>query len=126
MDRLSGELPLRVELGLGATDGALVPPDTGAELVRIVGEAVRNAVRHGQASAVQIRFQCHDRVACLSISDDGGGFDMARSPADGRGHFGLSVMRARAARIGGELSIASQPGRGTRIQVRWPVASAAT
>lgn len=125
MEQLNNELPLRIELGLSASDAALVPPDTGAELARIVGEAVRNAARHGRASAVQIGFHCQDRVAYLSISDDGHGFDPSHTPTDGRGHFGLSVMRARAARIGGELSIASQPGQGTHIQVRWPLVSIA-
>lgn len=119
IERLARELNLRVELGLEQADDLLLPANAGAELARIVGEALRNAERHGRANTARIDFRRQNGLACLSISDNGTGFDPDRPPDDGRSHFGLSVMRARAARIGGELHIASRPGAGTQIQICW-------
>ena len=62
----------------------------------------------------------HNGGARLTISDDGRGFDVAALP-DG-GHFGLAIMRERAAQVGGCLSIDTQPGAGTRIVVDVPLA----
>lgn len=117
--RLADELNLRVELEFDQADDVLAPASVGTELLRIVGEALRNARRHGQAGTAHIVLQRRNGHACLSIRDDGRGFDPAQPPNDGRSHFGLSVMRARAARIGGELAIISSPGEGTEVQVLW-------
>ncbi|MBM3841303.1 MAG: hypothetical protein FJ398_25790 [Verrucomicrobia bacterium] len=57
----------------------------------------------------------------LSIEDDGTGFDPANPGGEG---YGLRNMRARAAESGGELSVDSQPGRGTRVCARIPAGSA--
>ena len=52
----------------------------------------------------------------ILIQDDGRGFDPSQTPP---GHYGLNMMRERAAAIGAKLSIASQPGHGTEITIRW-------
>jgi signal transduction histidine kinase len=54
----------------------------------------------------------------LDVSDDGVGFD---AQGDFPGHLGLRSMRERAARLGGTLTIASAPGKGTSIRARIPV-----
>jgi signal transduction histidine kinase len=97
-----------------------VPVDApaGEVLLRIVGEAVRNAVRHGEAQRIDVRLTAEPR--CLSITDDGRGFT-ASSPAGHRvGGFGITSMTERAAGLGAELSISSEPGEGTTVWVRWP------
>jgi two-component system, NarL family, nitrate/nitrite sensor histidine kinase NarX len=53
------------------------------------------------------------------VEDDGRGFEPAASHP---GHFGLESMRSRAAELGGQLRIASEPGRGTVVRVDVPVA----
>jgi two-component system nitrate/nitrite sensor histidine kinase NarX len=121
IERLAPELTLQVQLNLAQTGDLVLPEATGAELARIVGEAVRNAQRHGQAEIVQITFQRQNGQAFLQIHDNGLGFDPQQTPEDGRSHFGLSVMQARAARIGGSLNITSRPGSGTLVQVYWPI-----
>ena len=55
----------------------------------------------------------------LSVIDNGDGFDPGTAADDGAGHFGLGIMRARAARMPGTLTISSKPGQGTRVQLRW-------
>lgn len=124
VDALRRELPLQVELHL---DGARDIPLTGeaaTELARIVGEALRNAHRHGHAQRSIIRFRRQTDLAVLTIDDDGGGFDPAQPPSSERKHFGLRVMAARAARLGGALRVQSAPGCGATIEVTWPLASA--
>lgn len=117
--RLAGELSLGVEVAV-ATDGdLLVPADVGAELSRIVGEALRNADRHGRATSAQVELRRESGLGLLRISDDGVGFDPAAAAA--AGHFGLNVMRARAERIGGTLSITSGARAGTCVEARWPI-----
>jgi signal transduction histidine kinase len=57
----------------------------------------------------------------LSVVDDGEGFFPEWVPPEGGEHFGLSIMRARASRLGGQFSLGSKPGEGTCISVVWPL-----
>jgi signal transduction histidine kinase len=85
-------------------------------IVRIVREAVTNAVRHGGARHIEIRFGTGD-VPILRISDDGAGFDVKAAKT---GRFGLVSMQERAEKIGGSLQVRSAPGQGTTVEVLWP------
>jgi signal transduction histidine kinase len=58
-------------------------------------------------------------AAVVEVTDDGRGFDPAHRPSPG--HFGLANLRDRAAALGGELRIDSQPGGGTSVTVRVPL-----
>ncbi|MDR7434046.1 MAG: type IV pili methyl-accepting chemotaxis transducer N-terminal domain-containing protein [Armatimonadota bacterium] len=100
-----------------------VPPETATEVQRIVQEAVTNACRYARAHHVAVRLYQEEGMGVVCVEDDGIGFDPQRLPDDGRPHFGLSIMQARAARIGGQLMIHSAPGRGTRVLLRWPLRS---
>jgi signal transduction histidine kinase len=82
-------------------------------LVRIVREAVTNAVKHGNAKRVLVEVAAAPRR--LVVRDDGHGFDPARH---GRG-FGLVSMRDRAEGLGGRLVVDSTPGAGTAVEVTW-------
>jgi signal transduction histidine kinase len=86
-------------------------------LLRIAQEAITNAVRHASARQISIRLEYGSGAVSLSITDDGSGFDPAFVMSNSVGHFGLRGLRARAAKIGGELLIQSSPGRGTSIRV---------
>ncbi|KAA3659036.1 MAG: GAF domain-containing protein [Chloroflexi bacterium] len=101
----------------------LMDKDRITNLEKIAREALLNAVRHGQANTISL--SCHHLGADgeLLIVDDGVGFVPGVRPEDGRKHFGLSILQARAERIGGELTIDSSPGNGTRITVNWPLES---
>jgi two-component system, NarL family, nitrate/nitrite sensor histidine kinase NarX len=89
------------------------------QVLRVVREAVLNAQRHSRAQYIQLSLERTGSELSISVSDDGQGFDPQMLPGDGRAHFGLNIMRARAARLGGDLRIDSAPGRGTRITLRW-------
>ena len=80
-----------------------VPNDQVAtQLYRIAQEAITNAVRHGQATAIEIRLADSDEGIRLSVCDDGAGI----APAEARGHgFGLRIMAHRARLIGATLAV---------------------
>jgi signal transduction histidine kinase len=84
-------------------------------LLRGAQEALTNVRRHAGASAVVLRVSRVGDVVAVHVEDDGVGFDPAGAPG-----FGLAGLRDRAAEVGGELDVASAPGRGTRVTVRVP------
>ena len=94
-------------------------------LLRIIREAIGNAIKYAHATAVTIEAssQLHGREELVvTVTDDGQGFDVAeRSAADG--HFGIRGMHERARRIGACLSIVSEPGQGTTVRISLPLAS---
>ena len=90
-----------------------VPGPTQEAMVRVLREAVINAARHGGARHIRVQLREDPRL-CLSVSDDGRGFDVARAAA-APGRPGLKGMAERVKGIGGELSIESAPGHGTRV-----------
>lgn len=102
-------------------EDCVIRPEMATQVERIVQEALTNAGRHSQAGWVAVRLCREGEKGVVVVEDDGVGFDPAQRARNGRLHFGLSIMQARAARIGGQLSIQSVPGGGTRIILRWPV-----
>ena len=108
------DVRVAVDAGMGTN---AIDPLQRESIVRIVREAVTNAVRHGGASHIDIVFEANGAPA-LRVFDDGVGFVPAEA-ADA-GHLGLVSMRERAEAIGASLAIVSAPGRGTTVEVRWP------
>ena len=92
--------------------------DAGLELLALVREALSNATRHGKPRRIDVLLGRTADGSVLEIADDGRGFD-PNVPV-GVGHHGLMNMRVRAESIGGRLSIASEPGSGTRVRVDLP------
>ena len=105
------------------------------QVVRIVREAVHNAIRHAGASRIDVRVMLSDaerpaagsRAAAggdprlvVEIRDDGRGFD-ADLARGARGHYGLRGMEERAGRIGGTLAIDSDSAGGTVVRLQLPV-----
>ncbi|MGD8904100.1 MAG: GAF domain-containing protein [Anaerolineae bacterium] len=111
----------RVQLVLPTEEPLFLPPDHLEQVVKVLQEALVNVNNHAQAHQVSVRLERADGEVLLSVEDDGRGFDPGVIPHDGREHFGLSIMRARAARIGGEIEIQSAPGEGTCLTLRWPL-----
>ncbi|MDF3935484.1 PAS domain-containing sensor histidine kinase [Pseudomonas citronellolis] len=88
-------------------------------LFRILQEALTNVMRHAQAHTVELALRVEGAELCLSIGDDGRGFD---TEAAWRGSsFGLVGMRERVLMLGGRLEIDSLPGEGSSLRVRVPL-----
>ena len=97
--------------------------DAKTQVFRILQEALTNAGRHAEASKVCVRVELEEGCTCISVEDDGRGFEPGRCARAEGTHLGLQVMRERAKSAGCELEIASQPGGGTRVSIRIPVSN---
>ncbi len=95
-----------------------LPNEVQVALYRLCQEGLSNIARHAGASQVDIYLNYEPDAVELRIRDDGRGFDPDKTPP---GHYGLSMMRERAAAMGAKLSITSQPGHGTEIIIRCAV-----
>lgn len=97
------------------------------QLYHIIREALANVRKHSHARHARILLtECGDGRYQLLIEDDGDGMvPPTEEDEEGRPgeHIGLSVMRSRAERLPGELTIESEPGEGTRVVVTFPAAS---
>jgi signal transduction histidine kinase len=98
--------------------GSLLVPYRNA-FFHIAQEALANVAKHSGASRAWVSLRRTEDDVMLQVIDNGRGFDPEQAP-DRLGH-GLSNMRDRAQRIGGQLQIASHPGDGTTLTVRVPL-----
>ncbi len=112
--------PLHLEMnGRPATP----PRVTHYHLLRIVREAVNNAIKHSQANCITVQVDARAESLEITVRDDGTGFDVAgRSHAEG--HFGLRGMQERARQIGATCVIESDPKAGTCVRLFLPAAHA--
>jgi signal transduction histidine kinase len=92
------------------------------QIVRVVQEALNNALHHSAAQTIRVRMEAGAGNIVITIEDNGRGFSTGAQDLSNGEHFGLSIMRARAERLGGELQIHSEVGAGTRVAlvVPWP------
>ena len=104
--------------------GDAVALDTDAEiaLLRATQEGLANVAKHAHATKVAVTLSYLDDVVLLDVRDDGIGFapDEVRPRGDGTA-VGLSTMRERLRRVGGDLEIESEPAGGTTLVARVPV-----
>lgn len=102
-----------------------LPTATETACFRIVQEALTNIARHAQAQIVSVTLVQANHTLHLTIQDDGVGFDqnhLSRAKAKGTS-LGILGMEERGTLIGGQLSISSTPGQGTRIALQVPLAA---
>ncbi len=97
-----------------------LPAKLRQPVLRIVQEAIANAVRHAHPSRVDVEVRYESDGTRIIVADDGDGFDpdAPRNPAES--HWGLSIMRERAEQVGARFTLSSQPGRGTRVELVTP------
>ena len=119
VDRLSGpyDVPAVVSVtgNIPVLDASLID-----DVLQIVREALSNAFRHSGATSISVLLAADDRSLFLAITDNGHGFDVASAPWG----LGLTNMRTRIKRAGGDLDIDSDHGRGTSVEARIPVLGA--
>ena len=108
-----------VETDFGSTAALYFPADQVEQVVHVAGEALANACHHADAGHIKIVLDDNRDRLRLIVEDDGCGFDPEHIAEQDDGHFGLNIMAARAVRLGGELVVESQPGRGTRVILLW-------
>lgn len=93
-----------------------LPAETEFHILRIIQESLTNIRKHSDAENVRV-MMCATAPGKLMvlIEDDGVGFSKPQKSIHSGEHIGLSIMRDRAKRFGGELTVESESGEGTRI-----------
>ncbi len=92
-----------------------IPQNIASGLYRIAQESLQNVAKHAKAKCLSVALELRDHRLVLSVEDNGIGF--APEAVKGKGGLGLVSIGERARIMGGNLSIASKPGAGTRISV---------
>jgi signal transduction histidine kinase len=104
----------------GPEDGELIlPTHVATALFHICQEALANIAKHAQSRTAEIHLSTTNGRVLLEISDDGVGFD-SRKTRMALGH-GLANMQTRAHKLGGDIEINSEPGKGTAVLVWVPL-----
>jgi signal transduction histidine kinase len=104
-------------------DESLIPPPVSTAVYRIIQEAFGNAAKHSSAKRVQLHVRTDEEALCAEISDDGIGFDPIDLPnaQKTRGCSGMLNMKERAHFLGGEFTLETAPGRGTKLSLAIPM-----
>jgi two-component system, NarL family, sensor kinase len=120
--QLADEFAARSGLSVSFEDGsegARLGDQASVALFRVVQEALTNVARHARATHVDVRLSKRGAELCLSLVDDGGGFDVVQVARSPRGGIGLRNVRERVEHLGGHFNVRSRPGH-TELEVRLP------
>jgi signal transduction histidine kinase len=100
-----------------------LPEETELALFRALQEGLANVVRHAGASLIDVSITHGDGWVTLEVTDDGVGIEPHRAaPGDGLvGGMGLTGMRERITRLGGQVRLSNREGGGTVLSVSVPV-----
>jgi signal transduction histidine kinase len=125
LDALTVELADRAGIDVSLTcEGTDARLDARSELIlyRIAQEALRNVERHAAAAHAAVTLAVEPDKAFLRVTDDGRGFELRDDDAHltDAGHLGLLGMHERAKALGAVLTIESDPGTGTLVEVLVP------
>lgn len=104
-----------------ATHKTIIEADVETALFRVAQECLNNVMKHAEASQVRVGLSVGKKGIRLSIADDGAGFDPTVVLERPGGGMGLRAVQEMVRANGGELTIHSEPGRGTRIQALFPL-----
>jgi two-component system CheB/CheR fusion protein len=99
-----------------AIDG--LPPALQLAIYRVFQEGLTNVARHARAGEVTVVLHQEDAGVHIQVADDGIGFDVNGEPSPG---LGLRLMKRRVAQLGGRVSLETQPGSGTLLDVHVPL-----
>jgi PAS domain S-box-containing protein len=110
-----------MEIDFRSDVATVLPFEIGVCLLRVLQEALHNAVKHSGLKRVEVRLVEESNQVHLMVSDSGKGFDV-ESAKQGKG-LGLTSMGERVRLVNGTIAIESKPMGGTTIEVRVPLES---
>lgn len=94
------------------------------QVFHIVQESLSNIAKHAAARQAWLRIEAAGSRVDVVVEDDGSG-PSGRAEAANTGHFGVDIMRQRAACLGGSIDIGPRSGGGTRVHLSFPLIDAA-
>ncbi len=114
-----------ISITLEGLDNEVLALDAAVETqaMRVLQEALTNVRKHAEATRVRLHAERSDGLLQLTVEDNGRGFAVEDATSDGRRHFGLQTMLERARGVGGNLTVKSKPGAGTRVVLTVPAGS---
>lgn len=95
------------------TEPVTLDQETELVIYQIAKEAIANVIKHSNARNLFVSLRSQGELVVLTVRDDGRGFDPLETI---KGHYGLRIMRERAASVGGEVFIDSWPGEGCSVR----------
>jgi signal transduction histidine kinase len=107
-----------IDVDLEARLQERLPPEIETALYRIIQEGLTNIVKHARATRTSIVITRKPSSVAVVIEDDGIGFELGSTRADG---LGLVGMRERVGLLGGRLAIESRPDAGTTLLAEVPL-----
>jgi signal transduction histidine kinase len=121
LESLARKVRERSLIDVGITiegDSLPIPRPLAATLYRVVEEALRNVEKHAEASSAQIILRSRKGAVEVEVVDDGCGFDEVKKIPSRANGGGLREVRERVSLAGGEITVDSRRGRGTRVSAR--------
>src|SRR5260370_23052417 len=103
--------------------GCPKPVDPGVlqQIFLITREALLNSLRHSQAKKIEVEIRYSPRKLRATVRDNGTGIDPQLLRSGRKAHWGLTVMRERAANIGAHLRISTNPNPCTQVELSLPL-----
>ncbi len=123
VDELNADGSTQVTLQVVGRTPERLPRDLELTFYHVAQEALNNLVHHSRAHCAQVSLKREANCLTLEVQDDGIGFNPDIMRLGRVSGFGLASMRERLALVSGELTIDSQPGRGTRVYARAPMSA---
>jgi signal transduction histidine kinase len=112
------QIQTRVPISVDGPAELRLRPESQLAAYHVAKEAVLNALKHAQASSIQVIIRESDVAAMVEVIDDGAGFEP--EAVDESVHFGLGLLRERIQMLGGSFELSSRKGAGTRLLVTLP------
>jgi PAS domain S-box-containing protein len=118
--RMKEQYQLQVDLD---TKGTQLPLDDHMRvlLFQSIRELLFNVVKHAGVSQAKITINQLNRRPCITVSDDGKGFDSEAVLGDPQAAHGLLIIQERLNLLGCHMEMVSKPGEGTRITIELPI-----
>lgn len=98
-----------------------IPDSIRVTLFQTIRELLFNIVKHAGTSHAMVMIEKFDGRGCITITDDGNGFDVQTVMADPQTAHGLMIIRDRLHLMGGTMTIESRPNQGTRTRIEFPL-----
>ncbi|WP_100813500.1 sensor histidine kinase [Microbacterium lacus] len=109
-----------LQVNVRVSDTVALPMHVQTALLRVAQGTIANVIQHADASSATISLAADREKIQFSIVDDGKGFDLQQASGQSRGRsdsFGLQAIRERVEQLGGILTVASEPEKGTALTI---------